>query len=66
MTIRMKSSANLKLIVVGSFTPESSEYKDLVSDILQENNVDLHSIDTVQGLVDEIRTTGKVLSARLF
>jgi Protein of unknown function (DUF3037) len=56
----------LKLIVVGSFVPESSEYKDLVNDILKENKVDLHSIDEVQKLVDEIRTTGKVLPASLF
>jgi hypothetical protein len=55
----------LKLIVVGSFAPESSEYKDVVSDILKENNVELHSIDEVQGLIDEIRTTGKKLPSEL-
>jgi len=55
----------LKLIVVGSFAPESSEYKDVVSDILKENKVELHSIDEVQGLIDEIRTTGKKLPSEL-
>ena len=57
--------SELKLIVVGSFAPESSEYKDVVSDILKENKVELHSIDEVQGLIDEIRTTGKKLPSEL-
>lgn len=51
----------LKLIVVGSFAPESSEYKDVVSDILTENEVALHSIEEVERLVNEIQTTGKKL-----
>jgi len=53
---------DLQLIVVGSFATESSEYKDLVSDILEENQVALHSIDEVQTLIEEIKTTGKKLS----
>jgi len=53
---------DLQLIVVGSFAAESSEYKDLVSDILKENKVALHSIDEVQTLIEEIKTTGKKLS----
>lgn len=52
---------DLQLIVVGSFAAESSEYKDLVSDILKENKVALHSIDEVQTLIEEIKTTGKKL-----
>jgi hypothetical protein len=57
---------DLKLIVVGSFAPESLEYRDIVSDILKENRVDLHSIDEIQGLVNEIRTTGKKVPSKLF
>ena len=56
----------LKLIVVGSFTPESSEYREIVSDILKTNKVALHSIDEVQELVNEIKTTAKKLSSDLF
>lgn len=56
----------LKLIVVGSFAPESSEYKDVVSDILTENEVALHSIEEVERLVNEIQTTGKKLQSPLF
>ncbi len=54
---------NLQLVVVGSFTAESSEHKDLVNSILTENKVALHSLDEVQGLISEIRTTGKKLTA---
>lgn len=56
----------LKLIVVGSFAPESSEYREIVSDILKANEVALHSIDEVQELVNEIKMTGKKLSLNLF
>lgn len=56
----------LKLIVVGSFEPESGEFKDVVSNILRENKVALHSIEDVQGLVDEIKTTGKKLPPEPF
>lgn len=56
----------LRLIVVGSFAPESSEYKDVVSDILKENEVALHSIEEVERLVNEIQTTGKKLQSALF
>lgn len=56
-----KQLGDLQLIVVGSFAEESSEYKDLVSDILKENKVALHSIDDVQTLIEEIKRTGKKL-----
>lgn len=56
----------LKLIVVGSFAPESAEYRKIVSDILKTNEVALHSIDEVQELVNEIKMTGKKLSSELF
>jgi hypothetical protein len=56
----------LKLVVVGSFTPEASEYKEVVSGILTENEVDLHSIENIQSLIEEIRTTAKKPSSRLF
>lgn len=56
-----KQLGDLQLIVVGSFAEESSEYKDLVSDILKENKVALHSIDEVQTLIEEIKRTGKKL-----
>lgn len=52
---------DLQLIVVGSFAAESSEYKDLVSDILKENKVALHSLAEVQTLIEEIKTTGRKL-----
>jgi hypothetical protein len=55
----------LKLIVVGSFASESSEFKDVVADILKENEVTLHTVDEVHELVDEIRSTGKKLPAAL-
>jgi hypothetical protein len=56
----------LKLIVVGSFASESSEFKDVVADILKENEVTLHTVDEVDKLMDEIRTTGKKAPAELF
>lgn len=52
---------DLQLIVIGSFAAESGEYKDLVSDILKENKVALHSLDEVQTLIEEIKTTGRKL-----
>jgi type I restriction enzyme, R subunit len=50
----------------GSPAPESVEFKELVGDILKENEVALHTIDEVQALVEEIRTTGKKLPGELF
>jgi len=56
---------SLKLIVVGSFAPESVEFREVVGDILKENTVDLHTIDEVHELVDEIRSTARKLPAAL-
>lgn len=50
---------DLQLVVVGSFAPESTEYKDIVGNILTENKVGLHTLQDLTTLVDEIRMTGK-------
>jgi hypothetical protein len=58
---RDEKLGELQLVVVGSFAPESIEYKDLVDNILTENNVTLYTLENLQTLIEEIRTTGKKL-----
>lgn len=58
---RDEKLGELQLVVVGSFTPESSEYQGLVASILKENKVTLHALEDVQSLLEEIRTAGKKL-----
>jgi len=61
-----KKLGKLKLVVVGSFAPESSEHEDVVNNILTENNVSLYTLKNLQSLIEEIRTTGKKLPSALF
>jgi hypothetical protein len=53
----------LQLVVVGQFAPGQKETREIVHDILNENRVRLFTVAELPRLVDEIRTTGKPLTA---
>ncbi|MBI4527523.1 MAG: DUF3037 domain-containing protein [Deltaproteobacteria bacterium] len=61
-----KRLGELRLVVVGLFTDEAIEYRELVDSILTENRVTLHTLDDVQRLIEEIRSTARKPPSQLF
>jgi hypothetical protein len=53
----------LKLVVVGKFLSHHTQTKDDVRRVLKDGNVELFSTTELDRLIDEIRTTGKDISA---
>ncbi len=58
-----ESLGKLQLLVVGDFAPAQPETQAVVRDIFDENEVRLFSLANLPLLLEEIQTTGKVLTA---
>lgn len=52
----------MQLVVVGEFAPDHGDAREVVEGILEQNKVRLFTITELPRLLDEIRSTGKILA----
>jgi hypothetical protein len=56
------SLGGLQLVVVGKFRTQEDETRDVVRRVLDENDVRLFSLPELPALIEEIKTTGKLVA----